>query len=72
LIDEIVELIPAEWLMADSPFTSAEEHRNAYATFLKTRILHSEIFVKTHNMQEQDLFEYAVIRVVPKVKGRNS
>ena len=46
LIDEIVELLPAEWLMADAPFNSVEEHRNAYAIFLKTRILHSEIFVK--------------------------
>ena len=45
LIDRIVSLIPAEWLMIDAPSNSIEEHRNAYATFLKTRILHSEIFV---------------------------
>jgi hypothetical protein len=46
LVDEIVALIPNEWLMKDAPFANADEHRNAYATFLKTRILHSEIFVK--------------------------
>ena len=46
LIEGIVSLIPDEWLITDSPFTTAEEHRNAYAMFLKTRILHSEIFVK--------------------------
>lgn len=46
LIDDIISLIPDEWLVTDSPFTSAEEHRNAYRMFLKTRILHSEIFVK--------------------------
>lgn len=46
MIDDIISLIPAEWLMKDSPFTSSSEHRNAYAIFLKTRILHSGIFVK--------------------------
>jgi hypothetical protein len=46
LIDEIVSLIPNEWLMIDAPFANADEHKNAYATFLKTRILHSQIFVK--------------------------
>jgi hypothetical protein len=45
-IDEIVIAVPDEWLILDSPFNSAEQHRNAYAEFLKTRILHSEIFVK--------------------------
>jgi len=46
LIDEIVLLIPDEWLIIDSPFASAHDHRSAYAKFLKTRILHSGIFVK--------------------------
>jgi hypothetical protein len=46
LIDEIVAGIPGEWLIVDSPFTSVDQHRDAYAEFLKTRILHSEIFVK--------------------------
>ena len=46
LIDSIVALIPEEWLQSSSPFNSVVEHRQAYATFLKTRIAHSEIFVK--------------------------
>jgi hypothetical protein len=46
-IDEIVNLIPDEWLEhAASPFNSVEQHRQAYASFLKLRIHHSEIFVK--------------------------
>jgi len=46
LIDGIVALIPDDWLLKDSPFTSPEEHRAAYAEYLKIRIAHSEIFVK--------------------------
>ena len=46
LIDEVVAMIPGDWLIWDSPFATVEEHRHAYAMFLKTRILHSEIFVK--------------------------
>lgn len=46
LIDDIVSLIPDEWLIIDSPFSSADDHRHAYGKFLKARILHSEIFVK--------------------------
>jgi hypothetical protein len=42
----IVSLIPDEWLMKDSPFESADLHREAYAHFLGIRIAHSEIFVK--------------------------
>ena len=45
-IDAVVALIPADWLGNSSIFNSADEHRQAYATFLKTRILHSEIFLK--------------------------
>ena len=46
VIDLIVDTIPDEWLLISSPFASVDEHRKAYATFLKTRIAHSEIFVK--------------------------
>lgn len=47
VINSIVSLIPAEWLAnASSPFDSVEEHREAYAQFLKSRVAHSEIFVK--------------------------
>jgi hypothetical protein len=46
IISAIVHLIPAEWLKEEGVFATAEEHRAAYATFLNTRIAHSEIFVK--------------------------
>jgi hypothetical protein len=46
LIQNIVALLPEDWLIKDSPFGMADEHRQAYATFLTTRIAHSDIFVK--------------------------
>jgi hypothetical protein len=45
-IRTIVSLIPDEWLMADSPFGSAVQHRQAYAQFLESRIVNSDLFVK--------------------------
>ncbi|WP_242917836.1 HipA family kinase [Pontibacter liquoris] len=45
-IQAIVGLIPEEWLSVESPFATAEEHRQAYARFLEIRLAHSEIFVK--------------------------
>lgn len=46
LIASIVALVPDEWLVADSPFATAAEHRQAYMQFLNTRIAHSDNFVK--------------------------
>ena len=45
LLKDIIALVPDEWLLIDSPFTTAEEHRNAYSNFLITRLAHAEIFV---------------------------
>ncbi len=45
-INAIVAMVPDEWLLVDAPFHTAAEHRQAYATFLNTRIAHSETFVK--------------------------
>ena len=46
-IQSIVTLIPDSWLTGvESPFATAEEHRQAYATFLNNRIANSGIFVK--------------------------
>lgn len=45
-IDAIVNLIPDEWLVADTNFQSVDEHRQMYAQFLKTRFANSTIFVK--------------------------
>ena len=46
IIHFIVSLIPDEWLVVDSPFTTAEEHRQAYEYFLINRIVQSAIFLK--------------------------
>ena len=47
VIDSIVALIPVEWLEQTlSPFNSTGEHRDAYARFLKSRVAHSNNFVK--------------------------
>lgn len=46
LIDAVVNLIPEDWLGGESAFNLADEHRQAYAQFLTSRIAHSDIFVK--------------------------
>lgn len=45
-INSVVDCLPDEWLVTDSPFATPQEHRQAYATFLNTRIAHSSTFVK--------------------------
>lgn len=45
-IRAIVSLIPDVWLDSDAPFATPEAHRDAYASFLMTRIQHSSVFVK--------------------------
>lgn len=45
VIDAIVSLIPEQWLGGEANFTSAAEHRAAYATFLNNRISNSAIFI---------------------------
>jgi len=38
LVEEILGLVPAEWLVAGSPFADAGEHRAAYAEYLTGRL----------------------------------
>lgn len=45
-INEIVSLIPDEWLAIDNTFATVEEHRKVYIDFLQQRFAQSEIFVK--------------------------
>ncbi len=45
LIQDIVALIPDEWLMDEPEFDSVDAHRRAYCDFLETRVNHSEIFL---------------------------
>lgn len=44
-IDEIVDLIPVEWLEDEPAFNSVTEHRKAYADFLEQRSAQSRIFI---------------------------
>ncbi len=45
LITGIVNLVPDEWLLKDTPFDSIKANREAYSDFLITRLNHSENFV---------------------------
>ena len=45
-IEAIVSLLPAEWLVKESPFGSPEEHRKAYIHYLSSRVSRSAAFVK--------------------------
>jgi hypothetical protein len=45
-IKAIVYLIPDDWLVGDTNFQSADEHRQMYVQFLETRLANSQIFVK--------------------------
>lgn len=45
-IRDIVDLIPAEWLNWEDGDESPEEIKEAYLSFLTTRLAHSEIFIK--------------------------
>jgi hypothetical protein len=45
-INNIVDLIPDEWLVGELYFHTVAEHRQAYKDYLLQRVAHSEIFVK--------------------------
>ncbi len=44
-IQSIVALIPDEWLTDDTQFPTKQQYREAYVSFLSTRVNHSDIFV---------------------------
>lgn len=46
VIDDILKLIPIDWLKDNAEDAGSEERRQVYAEFLKSRISNSEIFVK--------------------------
>lgn len=54
-IDRIISFIPDEWLAEKTIFPTIEEHKKAYAKFLKSRLAHSEIFVKEAQHARQTL-----------------
>lgn len=45
LIRSVVQAVPEEWLLKDAPFTTAQEHREAYIHFLTARAGYSKIFL---------------------------
>jgi hypothetical protein len=45
-IKEIIALIPDEWLVDEPTFETPEQHRQAYVSFLESRLTHSYLFVK--------------------------
>ncbi|WP_134091527.1 HipA family kinase [Olivibacter sp. XZL3] len=48
-IQQVVSLIPEDWLENEPTFQSADEHRSAYAYFLHSRIENSAIFINGAN-----------------------
>lgn len=46
IIEDIVALIPDEWLLDNSAFDIKQAHRQAYVKFLTTRLQHSNLFTK--------------------------
>ncbi len=46
-IDEIVSLIPNDWIEADLIYESTEAQREAYANFLKKRLISSQSFIQS-------------------------
>jgi hypothetical protein len=67
-LQSIVDLIPLEWLDWQDTDESPEAVRDVYFQFLSMRLNHSQIFIKEAQMQEKHLYEYSVIRVVPRVE----
>lgn len=45
LIDEIVQMVPDEWILASRDTETAEEAKEVYASFLKMRLAHSDVFL---------------------------
>ena len=54
-IQQVMALIPDEWLEQDYTFNSIEEHRQAYAQFLLSRLTNSDFFVKEAQDAKQTL-----------------
>lgn len=54
-INDIIALIPDEWLQEEPAFNSISEHRQAYIEFLETRLANSEIYVKEAKYARQTI-----------------
>jgi hypothetical protein len=45
LIQEVVDMVPEEWILAGRDTETADEAREVYAAFLKLRLENSMVFV---------------------------
>jgi len=54
-IADVVNQVPDSWLVNDSPFATAEEHRAAYLKYLTTRLANTAIFVKEAQNARENL-----------------
>lgn len=54
-IRAIINLIPDEWLLIDTPFATSEDNREAYSKYLIERFNHSHQFVKEAQHARQAL-----------------
>ena len=55
IIDDIVDLIPDEWLETEAYHSTFEEMRTVYKTFIKTRLQHTELFINEANNARKNL-----------------
>jgi hypothetical protein len=55
VLQNIVSLIPDDWLQNEQTFSSIEEHRSAYLEFLKIRLHNSKFFVNEANDARKSL-----------------
>lgn len=67
ILREIVDLIPMTGCIGGIKEETQQDIRDIYFQFLTERIRHSELFVK-EAQDRKHLYEYAVIRIVPKVE----
>ena len=69
LIQEVVALVPDAWLASDKAFASAELAREAYVQHLSRPSCRRHAhFSRRPSVHAQCSYDYAVIRVVPRVE----
>ena len=55
LIEEVLDLVPDEWILASRDTETAQEAREVYASFLKMRLAHSHLFLTEANHAREAL-----------------
>jgi hypothetical protein len=67
-LQAIVNLIPLEWLDWQDTDESPDAIREVYLQFYRCACIILKFSLKKLKMQEKHLYEYSVIRVVPRVE----